>query len=99
MQADKIVCVSERQADIIIDQVPELKDKIVAIYNPIPPELLNTKPLNKEMGASHTLLYVGGDNYIKAFMSFYKPLTYWNAEVLGQILYSRTNIHLKAWRF
>jgi glycosyltransferase involved in cell wall biosynthesis len=67
MQADKIVCVSERQADIIIDQVPELKDKIVVIYNPIPPELLNTNPLNKEMGASPTLLYVGGDNYIKGF--------------------------------
>jgi glycosyltransferase involved in cell wall biosynthesis len=67
MQADKIVCVSERQADIIIDQVPELKDKIVVTYNPIPPELLNTSLLNKEVEASPTLLYVGGDNYIKGF--------------------------------
>ena len=43
-QADKVVCVSKRQAEIIADQIPELEGKMEVIYNPIPPELLNLEP-------------------------------------------------------
>jgi len=33
-QADKVICVSRRQAEIIADQAPELRDKIEVVYNP-----------------------------------------------------------------
>jgi len=38
-QADKVVCVSKRQAEIIASQVPELEGRIEVIYNQLPPEL------------------------------------------------------------
>ena len=65
-QADKVVCVSKRQAEIIADQIPELEGKMEVIYNPIPPELLNLEP-RKELDDTPTFLYVGGDSYVKGF--------------------------------
>jgi len=65
-QADKVVCVSKRQAEIIADQVPELRDKIEVVYNPLPPEIINAEP-RKELDDTPTFLYVGGDSYIKGF--------------------------------
>jgi glycosyltransferase involved in cell wall biosynthesis len=64
--ADKIVCVSRRQAEIIADQAPELRDKIEVVYNPLPPEIINAEP-RKELDDTPTLLYVGGDSYVKGF--------------------------------
>jgi glycosyltransferase involved in cell wall biosynthesis len=63
-QADKIICVSRRQAKIVADQTPELRDKIEIVYNPLPPEIINTMP-RKEVDDTPTFLYVGGDSYIK----------------------------------
>jgi len=65
-QADKVVCVSKRQAEIIADQAPELRDKIEVVYNPLPPEIINAEP-RKELDDTPTFLYVGGDSYIKGF--------------------------------
>jgi glycosyltransferase involved in cell wall biosynthesis len=65
-QTDKIICVSRRQAEIIANQAPELRDKIEVVYNPLPPEIINAEP-RKELDDTPTFLYVGGDSYIKGF--------------------------------
>jgi len=65
-QADKIICVSRRQAEIIADQAPGLRDKIEVVYNPLLPEIINAEP-RKELDDTPTFLYVGGDSYIKGF--------------------------------
>jgi glycosyltransferase involved in cell wall biosynthesis len=65
-QADKIICVSKRQAKIIADQAPELRDKIEVVYNPLPLEIINITP-RKELNNIPTFLYVGGDSYVKGF--------------------------------
>jgi glycosyltransferase involved in cell wall biosynthesis len=65
-KADKVVCVSRRQAEIITDQAPELRDKIEVVYNPLPPEIINAEP-RKELDNTPTFLYVGGDSYVKGF--------------------------------
>jgi len=65
-QTDRVVCVSKRQAEIVADQIPELKDKIKVNYNPAPPELLDSEP-KKELDDTPTFLYAGGDSYVKGF--------------------------------
>jgi glycosyltransferase involved in cell wall biosynthesis len=65
-QADKIICVSKKQADIITDLAPELAGKVEVAYNPLPPELINAS-INKEIDDVPTFLYTGGDAYIKGF--------------------------------
>jgi len=72
-QADKIICVSKRQAEIIADQAPELRDKIEVVYNPLPPEIINAEP-RKELDDTPTFLYVGGDSYIKGFHILLKAM-------------------------
>ncbi len=72
-QADKVICVSRRQAEIIADQAPELRDKIEIVYNPLPPEVINAK-LRKELGDTPIFLYVGGDSYVKGFHMFLKAM-------------------------
>jgi glycosyltransferase involved in cell wall biosynthesis len=65
-QADKIICVSKKQADIITDLAPELAGKVEVAYNPLPPELINAS-INKEIDDVPTFLYTGGDVYVKGF--------------------------------
>jgi len=65
-QADKVICVSRRQAEIIASQAPELKGKVKVIYNPLPSELANAEP-RKDLDGVPTFLYVGGDSYVKGF--------------------------------
>ena len=65
-QADKILCVSKRQAEIISDLAPELRSKMEVVYNPISPELVNGEP-NKDLDDVPTFLYVGGDSYVKGY--------------------------------
>jgi len=72
-QADKIICVSRRQAEIIADQAPELRDKIEVVYNPLPSEVINAGP-RKELDDTPTFLYVGGDSYVKGFHIFLKAM-------------------------
>jgi glycosyltransferase involved in cell wall biosynthesis len=65
-EADKLICVSLRQAEIVVKSNPHLIDKVEVVYNPVPPELLNHEP-RKELDNIPTFLYVGGDSYIKGF--------------------------------
>ena len=64
--ADRVICVSRRQAEILVDSVPELRDKIEVVYNPIPTWLANSKPV-KNPSDTPTFLYVGGGRYVKGF--------------------------------
>ena len=58
-EADKIVCVSRRQVQIISDLAPELEEKIEVVYNLLPTELVS-KNLEKDLHDRPTFLYVGG---------------------------------------
>jgi glycosyltransferase involved in cell wall biosynthesis len=64
--ADRVICVSRRQAEILMDSAPELRDKIEVVYNPIPPWLAVSKPV-KTPSDTPTFLYVGGGRYVKGF--------------------------------
>ncbi len=71
--ADRIVCVSKRQAGIVSQLMPEVKDKITVSYNP--PPLLDShmkEAINKD--PKPLLLYSGGDSYIKEFHLLLKAL-------------------------
>ncbi|MEM1712444.1 MAG: glycosyltransferase family 4 protein [Acidilobaceae archaeon] len=61
--ADRIICVSQRQEKIILELAPEYKGRTTVIYNP-PPEI---PAIEKNLSEKPTLLYVGGDNYVKGF--------------------------------
>jgi glycosyltransferase involved in cell wall biosynthesis len=65
-EADKIICVSRRQAEILARNDPYLLNKIDVIYNPISPELLNGD-ITKKLNETPTFLYIGGDSFIKGF--------------------------------
>ena len=65
-QADKVICVSKRQANIVLDALPELKGRVEVVYNPLPAEVISANPA-KEPSEIPTFLYVGGDSYIKGF--------------------------------
>jgi len=65
-EADKIICVSHRQAEIVARNNPRLANKIEVVYNPLPLGLLESEP-RKELDDTPTFLYVGGDSYMKGF--------------------------------
>jgi len=65
-QADTIICVSKKQAEIVAKSTPELAGKIRVAYNPIPPDLAGLK-LEKALDEVPAFLYVGGDSYVKGF--------------------------------
>ncbi len=65
-QADRVICVSRRHAEIVSELAPELREKIEVVYNPPPPRLVAEEP-RKELGEMPTFLYVGGDSYVKGF--------------------------------
>ena len=66
LQADKVICVSRRHAEILADQVSELTGRVEVVYNPLPPEFAINKP-RKELDDTPVILYVGGDSYVKGF--------------------------------
>ena len=61
---DKIICVSNRQYEILKKYVPEIRDKTHVIYNPPPP----MPTINKRISEEPILLYAGGGSYIKGFI-------------------------------
>jgi glycosyltransferase involved in cell wall biosynthesis len=72
-QADKIICVSHRQAELIAKNMPQLRNKVDVIYNPPPPEFTNTDlPPKKKLGDEKVLLYLGGSSYIKGYHIIHK---------------------------
>jgi len=60
--ADKVICVSKRQCQIIKSALPEIKNKFEVVYNPLP-----QIPLCKKKIGDPTFLYLGGDRYYKGF--------------------------------
>ena len=68
LYADKIICVSRRQCEILEKYAPEIKGKTDVIYNPPPP----MPPIEKRPSETPTFLYVGGDSYVKGF-----PIALW----------------------
>ena len=69
--ADKIICVSHGQCEIILKHIPEIKNKAEVIYNPPPP----IPTINKRVSEEPTLIYAGGASYIKGFQILLKVLT------------------------
>ncbi|MEM2622867.1 MAG: glycosyltransferase family 4 protein, partial [Candidatus Nezhaarchaeales archaeon] len=63
--ADAVICVSRRQAELISKLAPELAEKLKVVYNPLP----NIPLVEKNLG-DPTFLYLGGDSYIKGFPIF-----------------------------
>jgi glycosyltransferase involved in cell wall biosynthesis len=70
MLADKIICVSHRQCEIILRYIPEVRGKAEVIYNP--PLLL--PPLNKRINDKPIVIYIGGGSYIKGFEMFLETI-------------------------
>jgi len=69
-QADAIICVSNRQREIIEGAMPEVKDRITVIYNPLPELPFTEKRLTDEK----LLLYLGGSSFVKGFHVLLKAL-------------------------
>jgi glycosyltransferase involved in cell wall biosynthesis len=63
MSADSVICVSQRQCEILLRYLPELREKAVVVYN-LPPPLPN---ISKKVSREPTLIYSGGESYIKGF--------------------------------
>jgi len=62
-EADTVVAVSKRHAELLAKALPPLKDKLVVIYNPPPPVV----SIRKELAETPTFLYLGGESYVKGF--------------------------------
>jgi len=62
-QADVVICVSNRQREILEKAMPEIKSKLVVVYNPLP----KIPVISKELPDEKTLLYLGGSSFIKGF--------------------------------
>jgi len=62
-EADTVIAVSRRHAELLVKLLPSLKDKLVVIYNPPPP----VPRIRKELAETPTFLYVGGESFIKGF--------------------------------
>ncbi|WFO75976.1 glycosyltransferase family 4 protein [Desulfurococcaceae archaeon MEX13E-LK6-19] len=62
--ADQIICVSNRQKELLISYMNGLKNKVAVIYNPIPDDLKN---INSKINYSDypIIAYMGGSNVIK----------------------------------
>jgi glycosyltransferase involved in cell wall biosynthesis len=62
-RADAVVCVSNRQCEIMRKRMPEIRGNSVVIYNPLP----NVSPVRKELDDEKILLYLGGPSFVKGF--------------------------------
>jgi len=68
--ADRIICVSRKQCEIILRYIPEVRNKAEVIYNPPPP----IPTISKKLGEEPILIYAGGASYIKGFQILIKAL-------------------------
>ena len=68
---DRVICVSRRQCEILVEHIPELKGRTTVIYNPPPP----LPGIGKNLDEEPTLLYAGGGSYIKGYHLALKTLT------------------------
>jgi glycosyltransferase involved in cell wall biosynthesis len=68
---DKVICVSRRQCEILVEHIPELKGRTTVIYNPPPP----LPGIDRNLDEEPTLLYAGGGSYIKGYHLALRTLT------------------------
>jgi glycosyltransferase involved in cell wall biosynthesis len=68
---DRVICVSRRQCEILVEHIPEPKGRTTVIYNPPPP----LPGIGKNLYEEPTLLYAGGGSYIKGYHLALKTLT------------------------
>jgi len=74
--ADKIICASHRQYEIISRHIPEARNKAEVVYN-LPPPI---PAINKKLSEEPALIYAGGASYIKGSQALLKAL----AKTLGK---------------
>jgi len=79
--ADKIICVSRRQYEILLKYIPTIRSKAVVIYNP-PPPIPN---MDKRLSDYPTILFIGGGSFVKgshlAIKAFPKILSQHNCKI------------------
>ncbi|MEM4489146.1 MAG: glycosyltransferase family 4 protein, partial [Desulfurococcaceae archaeon] len=68
--ADTILAVSKRHAEILSEYMPECRNKIRVLYNPLP----KLPEFEKKLEEKPTFMYCGGDSYIKGFHVLVKVL-------------------------
>jgi glycosyltransferase involved in cell wall biosynthesis len=68
---DRVICVSRRQCEILVEHIPELEGKTTVIYNPSPP----LQGIDRNLDEEPTLVYAGGGSYIKGYHLALKTLT------------------------
>jgi len=61
--ADRVICVSKRQCEIIEKYTPEVRGRTAVVYNP----LLPMPGIEKNPDEAPTILYLGGGSHIKGF--------------------------------
>jgi len=61
--ADTILAVSKRHAEILSRYMPECRNRIRVLYNPLP----KLPEFRKKLEEAPTFLYCGGDSYVKGF--------------------------------
>jgi len=71
--ADKVICASHKQCEIISRHIPEVRNKAEVIYNP-PPPIPNQPTISKRLSEEPILVYAGGASYIKGFQILLKAL-------------------------
>jgi len=69
--ADKIICVSKKQYEILLKYIPIIRNKVIVIYNPPPP----VPNINKELSNYPTILFSGGGSFVKGFHLAVKAFT------------------------
>jgi len=70
LYADRVICVSRRQCEVLERYVPEVRGKAAVVYNPLPP----MPNVEKRPDEVPTVLYVGGGSFIKGFHIAVKTL-------------------------
>jgi glycosyltransferase involved in cell wall biosynthesis len=62
-EADAVIAVSKRHAELLAKALPQLRDNLIVIYNPPPP----IPKIKKEPVETPVFLYTGGESYLKGF--------------------------------
>jgi glycosyltransferase involved in cell wall biosynthesis len=62
-EADTVITVSKRHAELLARALPPLRNKLVVVYNPPPP----IPRIEREPAETSVFLYVGGESYLKGF--------------------------------
>jgi len=68
--ADKVLCVSRGQLEILARYILVLQSKAMVIYNPPPP----VPSIEKKLCVEPTILYIGGGSFVKGFYVAIKAL-------------------------